>query len=138
MKKVKIFRIAKITGVALFLALVPWAIYYNLSFDRYGTIDRPTPPTFIQIVTVDVGGFNNTLKTNAAKYSSQFDDVRIFVLPMTNEQVGTQEFDIRIIRDGDVLHAFISPTQTKVATQHCKDFLDKIAQEHTNLKIHIG
>jgi len=131
MKTVKIF------GIIFFLVSVPWAIHYNLNYDRYETITRPAPPVFIQIVTVDAGAFNNTLKTSAAKYSDRNYGVRIFVLPMTQEQIGTQEFDIRIIKDGDTLHAFISPIQTKEALKHCKEFLDKIAQETTNLKIHI-
>ena len=114
----------KIVAVVLFLAAVPWAMHYNLNYDRYGTIDRPAPPVFIQVVTVDAGVFNNTLKAKAAEYSNRNNGVRIFVLPMTAEQVGLQEFDIRIIRDGGVLYTFISPTQTKEALEHCKKFLE--------------
>lgn len=129
-------RIFEIIALVAIIAAVPWALQYNLNYDRYGVIDRPAPPIFIQIVTVDAGVFNNTLKANAANYSAQFDGVRIFVLPLTAEQIGTQEFDIRIIKDAGVLHAFVSPSQTKEAIKCCKEFLDKIAQENENLKIH--
>lgn len=131
--KARMFRIIVI--VAIFAA-VPWAMHYNLNYDLYGTIDRPAPPIFIQIVTVDVGVFNNTLKANAAKYSVQFSGVKIFVLPLIAEQITMQEFDIRIIKNDGTLHAFVSSTQTREAIKHCKDFLDEIAQENENLKIH--
>lgn len=129
-------KVLKIIAAMLFFAAVPWAIHYNLNYDRYGAIDRPAPPVFIQIVTVDAGSFNNTLKANAAAYSAR-NSIRIFVLPMTYEQIGTQEFDIRIIKDSNVLHAFVSQAQTKEALEHCKEFLNKITQENANLKIHI-
>jgi len=132
-----VVKILKITAVALFLVSVPWALWYNLNYDRYGRLDRPAPPVFIQIVTVDAGSFNNTLKSRAAEYANRNYGVRIFVLPMTAEQISTQDFDIRIIREGSTVHAFISPTQTREAIQHCKDFLHKIAQESETLKINI-
>jgi len=128
---------AKIVAVLLFLASVPWAISYNLSYDKYGSIDRPDPPVFIQIVTVNAGSLNNTLKTKAAEYAKTNGGVRIFVLALTPEQVGAQEFDIRIIKDDNLFHAFVSSVQTKEAKQHCKNFLEKLAQENNTLKIHI-
>lgn len=130
-------RILKIAAAVCFLAAVPWAIHYNLHYDRYGVIDRPAPPVFIQIVTVDAGMLNNTLKSKGAEYSNRNQGVRIFVLPMTQEQISAQEFDIRIIKDGDTFHAFISPAQTKEAIKHCREFLNRISQETANLKIHI-
>ena len=130
-------KIIKTIAITLFLLAVPWAIHYNLNYDRYGTIDRPSPPVFIQIVTVDAGSFNNTLKAKAAEYANRNHGVRIFVLPMTQEQIGTQEFDVRIIRDGGEVYAFIAPAQTKEALEHCEKFLSKIAQESERLKINI-
>jgi len=130
-------KIAKAIAAVIFLAAVPWAMHYNLNYDRYGVIDRPTPPVFIQIVTVDAGVFNNTLKTKAAEYANRNHGVRIFVLPMTAEQVGSQQFDIRIIRDGSNIHAFISQTQTAHAIEHCDKFMHKIAQEADTFQIHI-
>jgi len=128
----------KLTTVLLFLFVaVPWALWYNLTYDRYGSIDRPAPPVFIQIVTVDAGSINNTLKAKAAEYIRKHDMVRIFVLPMSQEQIGTQEFDIRIIRDGNILHAFISLAQVKEAVEHCRGFLAKVAQEIEGFVINI-
>ena len=124
-------------AVVAFLAAVPWAISYNLSYDRYGAIDRPAPPVFIRVATVGAGSLNNTLKAKAAEYSNRNGGVRIFVLALTQEQIGAQEFDIRIVRDGDEVHAFVSPVQVKEAIQHCEKFLEKIAQENENVKIHI-
>jgi len=132
MKFIKI-KVVKIVALIVLLAAVPWAMWYNLNYDRYGVIDRPAPPVFIQVVTVDAGVFNNTLKAQAATYSNRNHGVRIFVLPMTAEQVGLQDFDIRIIRDNNVLYAFISPTQTKEAIEHCKKFLEGF--DGTNLEI---
>jgi hypothetical protein len=117
-------KILKAVALVVLLAAVPWAMYYNLNFDRYGVIDRPAPPVFIQIVTLDAGVFNNTLKARAADYASRNHGVRIFVLPMSAEQVSLYDFNIRIIRDGGVNYAFISPTQTKEALEHCKKFLE--------------
>jgi hypothetical protein len=131
-------RILKIVTVVFFLASVPWAINYNLGYDRYGTIDRPAPPVQIQIVTVNAGSFNNTLKTRAAGYANKNSGVRIFVLAMTAEQVGAQEFDIRIIKDGGTFHAFVSTAQTNQAIGHCEKFLENLAQENETLKIHIN
>jgi len=126
-------KIVKATAVVLFLATVPWAMWYNLNYDRYGTIDRPAPPVFIQVVTVDAGVFNNTLKSKAAEYANRNHGVRIFVLPMSAEQVTLYDFDIRIIRDGGVLYSFISPTQTKEAIKHCEKFLEGV--NGTSVKI---
>ena len=131
-------KVLKIITLVIFLASVPWAMWYNLNFDRYGIIDRPAPPVFIQVVTVDVGVFNNTLKTHAAAYSNRNHGVRNFVLPLNAEQIGLQEFDIRIIKDDGVFYAFISPTQTKEAGEHCRKFLEKLEQDNPNFKIHIG
>jgi len=119
-------KLVKIFGIGLLLLAVPWAMWYNLNYDRYGTIDRPSPPVFIQVVTVDAGVFNNTLKAKAAEYANRNHGVRIFVLPMTQEQIGLQNFDIRIIKDGETLYAFISPAQTKEALNHCNKFLEGI------------
>jgi len=119
-------RILKIAVAVVFLSAVPWAMWYNINYDRYGTIDRPAPPVFIQVVTVEAGIFNNTLKAKAAEYANRNHGVRIFVLPMTAEQIGLQDFDIRIIRDDDTFYAFISPTQTKEAIIHCEKFLEDI------------
>lgn len=130
-------KLVKIFSMIIFLAAVPWAMHYNLNYDRYGTIDRPTPPVFIQIVTVNAGVFNNTLKAKAAEYASRNHGVRIFVLPLTAEQVGAQEFDVRIIRDGLSVHAFISQAQTPHAVEHCQNFLHKIAQENETFQINI-
>jgi len=113
-------------------------MWYNLNYDRYGVIDRPAPPVFIQVVTVDAGIFNNTLKSKAAEYANRNHGVRIFVLPMTQEQVGLQDFDIRVIRDGNMIYAFISQAQTRESIEHCRKFLDKIAQEQEHFKIHIN
>ena len=126
-------KVIKIIVAVLFLVAVPWAMWYNINYDRYGTIDRPAPPVFIQVVTVDVGVFNNTLKSKAAEYANRNHGVRIFVLPLNQEQVGLQDFDIRIIRDDGVVYAFISHTQTKEALAHCRKFLEGF--DGTSLKI---
>ena len=131
-------KFVKTIALIALVACLPWAIYYNLNYDRYGVINRPAPPVFIQIVTVDAGVVNNTLKLRAAEYARRNFGVRVFVLPMTQDQIGTQEFDIRIIRDGDTLHAFISPLQTKESIEHCHDFLNGIVQETVNVKISIN
>ena len=70
-------KVIKTFVAVLFLLSVPWALWYNLTYDRYGSIDRPSPPVFIQIVTVDAGVFNNTLKTKAAEYATRNHGVRI-------------------------------------------------------------
>jgi len=128
-------RIIKIIAAALFLAAVPWAMWYNLNYDRYGTIDRPAPPVFIQVVTVDAGVFNNTLKSKAAEYANRNHGVRLFVLPMNAEQITLYDFDIRIIRDGGELYAFISPTQTKEAAGHCQRFLEYLLNSGTSINV---
>ena len=132
-----VMKIVKPIALLLFLAAVPWAMWYNLTYDRYGVANRPAPPVFIQIVTVDAGVFNNTLKSKAAEYARRNYGVRIFVLPMTVEQIGVQEFDIRIIRDSGTIHAFVSLAQTKEAIEHCHKFLEGIAQESETFKINI-
>ena len=130
-------KLIKIAAIVLFLASVPWAIDYNLRYDRFGALDRPNPPVLIQIVTVDAGLLNNTLKQKGAEYVRRNMGVRIFVLPMTLEQIGTQEFDVRIIKDNGNFHCFISPAQTKYALEICQEFLGEIVQENENFKIHI-
>jgi hypothetical protein len=127
----------KIVACVVFACLVPWALYYNLNYDRFGVIDRSAPPVFIQVVTVDAGVVNNSLKSSAASYAQRNSATRIFVLPMTVEQIGTQEFAIRIIRDGNTLHCFVSPAQTKEALEHCQKFLQLITQELEGFQIQI-
>ena len=42
-----------------------------------------------------------------------------------------------LVRDGDVIHAFISPAQIKEARQHCEQFLQEIVKESEKFKINI-
>ena len=131
----KLFRrIILVITVTVFLAAVPFAMWYNLNYDKYGSIDNPARPVFIQVCTVDTQAYNNTLRQKAAEYSNTNKTVRIFVLSLSPEQISGHEYDIKIINDDNTLHAFISPAQTEEAIRHCEKFLNNI-QTQTEYKL---
>ena len=121
--KVQWRKIAFVTMSVLFFASVPFAMWYTLNFDKYGTIDSGVQPVFIQIIAIDTPRHNNDLRIFAAKYSTKHHGVKIFVLPLSTEQSNPLHSDIKIVRDGDVVHAFVSSAQPQSALQHCYDFL---------------
>ena len=111
----------KVILVTVLFAITPFAISYNLSFDKYGTIGNPAEPIFIQVCTVDAN-----LRPCALEYMKSNRNVQIFILPLSAEQIGAVQCDIKIIRDGETLHAAISTVPPK--REHCKRFLG-MAQE---------
>ena len=121
--------IIKVTVVVVFVALVPFAMWYNLSYDKYGTIESPTQPVFIQVCTVNTHLYNNTLRFKAVEYANENRAVKIFVLPLSIEQIVGHEYDIKIIYEDETLYAFISSNQDNTAIRHCEKFLNKVRTE---------
>ena len=122
-------RIFKTVIAVVFLALVPPAMWYNLNYNKYGAIDRDIEPVFIQVCTVNAQQYNNTLRQKSAEYANSNRSVKVFVLPLSQEQIAAYEYDIKIINDSETLHAFISPSQSSTAIRHCKNFLNKVKTE---------
>jgi|GEM_PF-4655050 len=118
----------------VFVCAVPLAMWYNLGYDRYGTIDRPTDSVFIQICTVHFGRYNNSWRQKAAEYCNKNKYVKIFILSFENEealssQVNPDIYDIKIIYEDGTFYAFISSLQTPNEISHCESFLVKVRTE---------
>jgi len=114
-------KVLKALIILAFLASIPWAINYNLNFDKYGSLDNPAEPVFIQVCTLNTPNF----RQQAAEYSQKNPNVKIFTIALSAELIDTIQCDIKIIRDGETLRAFIYSSQP-----HCKKFLDYIQIEY--------
>lgn len=120
----KLKHIALFFAVILFAISIPFAMHYNLNYDKYGTVYRDTDSVFIRLITVNAAQYNTSIRLQAAKYHR---NVKIFVLPLVAEL--EYDWDIKIIPDDDTLHAFISKSQSSTAIRHCENFLVKLQAE---------
>ena len=131
MKRFK--RVVLVTLTVLFFASVPFAMWYNTNYDRYGMIVEPPIPVFISVCTVEVGGaFNNTLRQRAAEYTRANLNVKLFIMPLSREQANGQSYPIIIMRENDALHSFVSDALPGYETEHCHRFLATLGDTVNN------
>lgn len=123
-------KIGVILVVVLFFLSVPFAMVYNINYDRYGGINATAPTIFIQISMIDTPTHNNTFRIRASEYMAKHKNVKIFIIVLSAEQSNPMRHDIKIVRDDTTLHAFISNNQTNSAIQHSNDFLDFVAEQN--------
>ena len=104
-----------------FACVVIWAFWYNVNYPKHGELDGGSVPVLIRIATVDV---NQNFRPQAAQYMADNSNVTIFIISLSAELTDGGNFDIKITRDGDTLHAFVLSGIRKEALVVAKDFLN--------------
>lgn len=129
MKLVKIRKIVLWVLAALFFISVPFAVYYNQQYDRFGAIGREPTPVFITVIAIESDRYVGTFKLTAAEYTTKNDEVKILILPLKRELIQNMNYSIAIINENGILHAFISKGLDTHETEHCNAYLEKLAQK---------
>jgi len=104
----------------LFAVAVVWAFVYNANFDKYGQIGESSELIFITVIVVDTP--HNKFRIRATEYSMDNANVTVFVMQIFDINM-IDNFDIKIVRDGDELHAFVNPDQSEETLTHCQNLL---------------
>lgn len=131
MKKIKIGRIFLIVLAVFFFASVPFAVYYNQQYDRFGAIGREQTPVFITIVSVDADRYVGTFKLAAAQYTKKNDTVKILVMPLKRELLPNMKYSIAVVNETGILHAFISKDLNAQEIEHCTAYLEKLGENES-------
>jgi len=144
----------------LFLISVPFAMWYNINYDKYGEVfDTPQQIT-ITIHAIDTSPYNNTFRRYSAEYSTKNQGVKIIIIPLTGEQSNPTHADIKIVREVTqtpehqnsqsnnsqsatpptpitTIHAFISQNIPSHVLNHANGFIEfLINQTELNIQTH--
>ena len=126
--KQKVKRIILAVLISLFFISVPFAIYYNRQYDRFGTIGREKTPVFITIVAVDADRHVGTVRLTAAEYTSKNNAVKIFVMPLKRNLLPNVKYSIALVYENGILHAFVWEGLNETELQHINTYLARLNQ----------